>query len=117
MHFLRQLRSAFADHASRPALEHRGDVLSFGALDALATRGGNWLRSLGVDPGERVAICTGEKRAHLIACLAAWYAGGIPLPLNPRCPRPDLRYLLTDSGARVAIAGPEQWGVIDELRQ
>jgi malonyl-CoA/methylmalonyl-CoA synthetase len=116
MHFLQELRTAFADHASQPALEHQSRVFTFGELDALASRCGAWFQESGVGPGERVALCTADKRAFLIGGLGAWYAGGIPLPLNPRYPRAELRHLLADSGARFAVAGAEQWSLIEELR-
>ncbi|HZZ81830.1 MAG TPA: AMP-binding protein, partial [Gemmataceae bacterium] len=59
---------------------------------------------------------TGHKRAFLLAHLAALYAGAVTVPLNPRFTREELRFFLSDSGARVVIAGPEALAIAKELR-
>jgi malonyl-CoA/methylmalonyl-CoA synthetase len=66
-----------------------------------------WLGQQGVEAGDRVALLTGEKLPFLVAHLGTLYAGGISLPLNPRFTRDELRYFLTDSAARVVIAGDD----------
>src|SRR5690242_10000940 len=82
-HFIRELRTTFAYRARNPAITHRGRSYSFGELDAHAQRCAAWLRSLGVSPGDRVALCTHDKLAFLAAHLGALYAGAVSLPLNP----------------------------------
>ena len=69
-----------------------------------------------MEPGDRVALVTGEKLPFLAAHLGAIYAGGVSLPLNPRFTRDELRYFLADSEARVAVVGAEQRPVIESLR-
>src|SRR4051794_13503102 len=72
-HFLNALRGSFgSDHlADRPAMifSEGAARLSFGELDALACRAAAWLQSLGVAPGDRVALLTQEKRSFLVAHL------------------------------------------------
>ncbi|HYV40112.1 MAG TPA: AMP-binding protein [Gemmataceae bacterium] len=115
-HFLRELHTAFADRANHAALTHRGRTYSFGELEALAQRCASWLRTLGVSPGDRVALCTPNKLPFLVAHLGTLYAGAVSLPLNPRFTREELRFFLADSGARVAVAGPDQYALLEGLQ-
>src|SRR5207249_8879718 len=71
---------------------------------------------LGVDPGDRVTLCTADKLALLVAHLGTLYAGAVSLPLNPRFTAEELRYFLADSGTCVVVAGPEQLALVEGLR-
>ncbi len=115
-HFLDELRAVFADRAGQPALVYRDHSYSCGELDERARRAAAWLHGLGVTPGDRVLLCTPEKLPFLVAHLGALYAGAVSLPVNPRFPREELRYVLADSGARVAVVGEEQRALVEGLR-
>ncbi len=98
------------------AIEHRGARYSYGQLDELARGCAARLQQSGLQAGDRVVLLTGEKFSFLIAQLGTLYAGGISLPLNPRFTREELRYFLSDSGARIAVVGEEQRAVVESLR-
>jgi malonyl-CoA/methylmalonyl-CoA synthetase len=114
-HFGQQLRQSFEIHANRPAIHYRGDVLTYAQLSAAIERAAGWLQSCGVQPGDRVALFTASKLPFLLAQLGAMFAGGIPLPLNPRFTREEMRYFLSDSGAKVVVAGNEQRALVEGL--
>lgn len=114
-HFLDELRSTFAERANERALVHRGRSYSYGELDAKVRRCAARLQQLGVEQGDRVALHTGEKLPFLVAQLGALYAGAVAMPLNPRVTREEMRYFLTDSGARVAVVGAAQRSMVEEL--
>jgi malonyl-CoA/methylmalonyl-CoA synthetase len=97
-------------------MDHRGRGCTYSELDTLAQRGAARLQSLGVAAGDRVALCTADKRAFLAAHLATLFAGAVSLPLNPRFTADELRYFLADSGARVAVAGADQRALLEGLR-
>jgi len=63
-----------------------------------------------------VAITTPEKLRFLTAHLGTLYAAAVSLPLNPRLTRTELHYFLEDSGARVVVAGSDQYPVVESLR-
>jgi malonyl-CoA/methylmalonyl-CoA synthetase len=115
-HFLDELRAAFTERANHPALVIRDVVLSHSELDERALRCAAWLRRLGVDQGDRVALITGQKLPFLAAHLGAIYAGAISLPLNPRFTRDEVRYFLADSEASAAVVGQEQKALIESLQ-
>ena len=74
-----------------------------------ATSGGvaRVLSDAGLRPGEVLALYTGNKRALLLADLAAMLMGAIALPLNERFTEPEMRYYLEDSGAALALTDGE----------
>jgi len=115
-HFVDELRTVFADRAAYTALVHRDRSYSFAELDERARRAAAWLQGLGVEPGDRVVLCTAEKLPFLTAYLGAMYAGAVALPVNPRFPRDELRYVLEDCGARVAVVGEQPRPLVEQLR-
>src|ERR1700683_4898152 len=106
-HFLNDLRTVFAARATKPAIAHQGRTIAYAELEERACRFAGWLQSSGVEPGDRVVLFTENKLAFLVAHLGVFFAGGVPLPLNPRFTREEMRYFLSDSEARVVIAGDE----------
>lgn len=114
--FIDQLCAVFARCADRPAIEHRGKVITYGELDALVRRAAGWLVQHGLEPGDRVALVTPDKLPMLIVHLGVQLAGGVSVLLNPRYTPGELRYFLTDSGAALAVAGAEPAAAIAELR-
>jgi len=109
------LRASFETHAARCALLYRDRTWTYAELDRAAQRCAAWLQGLGISAGDRVALLTPSKLPFLIGHLGALFAGAVPLPLNPRFTREELRYFFTDSGARLVIAGAEQQALAEQL--
>ena len=115
-HFLDDMRATIATRANDEAVRFRDGSFTYGDLD-LAARSWAWsLRESGVEPGDRVAIITPEKRSFLTAHLGTLYAAAVSLPLNPRSTREELRFFLADSGARAVVAGEDQYPIVESLR-
>jgi malonyl-CoA/methylmalonyl-CoA synthetase len=114
-HFVDEFRTVFADRARQPAIVHRERTYTYGELDERARHAAVSLQGLGVEPGDRVFLCTAEKLPFLVAYFGALYAGAVALPVNPRFPREELRYVLEDSGTRVAIVGEQPRPHVEEL--
>lgn len=115
-HFLDNLRATFASHAGRPALIHQGRTNSYADLEARVRNTAAWLQHLGMTPGDRVALWTPGRLPFLLAYLGVVSGGGVPLPLNPRFTLEEMRFFLTDSGARLAVAGQEQRPLLERLQ-
>src|SRR6266536_3239169 len=111
--FFHALHESFQKHSGRRAVVHRQRPFTYGDLLARAREGAGWLQSLGVNPGDRIVLCTSNKPAFLFAHLAALFAGAVTVPLNPRFTREELRFFLADSGARVAIVGKEAAPILE----
>jgi amino acid adenylation domain-containing protein len=55
------------------------------------------LKGLGINPDDRVAICTERSLEMIIGILGILKAGGAYVPLDPASPSERLRYMLEDS--------------------
>jgi acyl-CoA synthetase (AMP-forming)/AMP-acid ligase II len=88
------------------ALLSRGKPTTYGDLrrQAEGLRGG--LASLGLEPGDRVAIVAANNWYFVVSYLAVLGAGLVAVPLNPLSPAPEVEAELAAIGARAVIAGP-----------
>jgi long-chain acyl-CoA synthetase len=98
------LREAVAGHADRPAVRMDGAVMTYEELWDAAARAAGLLKSLGVEPGDRVGIMLPNVPAFPIAFFGALGAGGIVVPMNPLLKSREVAYYLGDSGAKVLFA-------------
>ena len=99
----------FADaaHADRVALRGPAGTLTYRDLRALASRAGHALRSLGLGPGERVALLLDDTPVHVAFAMGAIRAGLVPVLLNTLTPPDLLRFYLADSDARAIVIDAE----------
>src|SRR5262245_469590 len=114
-HFVHDLLASFDKHAARPALVYGGRTWTYAELADAARRLAGWLQNAGVVRGDRVVLFTPNKLPFLIGHLGVLFAGAVPLPLNPRFTREELRYFLTDSGARLVIVGNDQQSLANQV--
>ena len=75
------------------------------------------LSALGMSAGDRIAIVS-ESRPEWIMCdLAALAAGAVTVPIYPTLSAPQVRYILQDSRARLAVVSTlEQLDKLQEVR-
>ena len=87
----------------RPAMFYMGKVITFRELDDLSARFAKYLSSMGMGPGDVVAINTPNVPQYLITLAGAHRAGcattGVSILLTPK----ELSYQLNDSGAKVLV--------------
>jgi len=98
------LQRAAADHGERPAVRMDGLVLSYSQLWDTAGRVTSLLSSLGIVPGDRVAVMLPNVPAFPIAFYGALGAGAVVVPVNPLLKSREVAYYLRDSGATVLFA-------------
>jgi len=101
------LARAAADHGDRPALRQDDLVLTYAQLRDSARRAASLLTSLGVTPGDRVALMLPNVAAFPIAFYGALGAGAVVVPMNPLLKRREVAYYLSDSGAKAVFAWHE----------
>jgi long-chain acyl-CoA synthetase len=103
------LASLLLERADRapdaPALVEGSRRISFGELQAMAARGAGALAASGVGPGERVAIVSHNDVGFVTAYLAALWAGGVAVPLNPQAPPSVLAAQADRVQASVVVLG------------
>lgn len=104
-------------HGERIFLVHEDQRVSFEAFARAAIRLSGHLQSLGLKPGERVAIAMRNIPEWPVAFYAAQLAGAIVTPLNAWWTGAELEYGLSDAGASILIADGERWERIEPHRQ
>ncbi len=79
------------------------DRLSYAELNARANQLAHHLRSLGVGPEVRVAICVERSFDTLVGIIGVLKAGGAYIPLDPSYPAERLAFMLEDAQASVLL--------------
>ena len=90
------------------AIEFEAQRLSYRELNGRANRLAYHLRTLGVGPDQRVAICVQRSPELVEGTLAVLEAGGAYVPLGPAYPTERLGYMLRDS-APVVLLTQTEW--------
>ena len=95
-----------------------GKRLTYAQLDEQANRFAAGLQSIGVKPGERVAIILPNCPQFLIALYGVLKAGAVALPTNPLYVQRELKGQFNDAGVETVIAlniiGPRVQEVMPE---
>jgi len=87
----------------RTAVAYREHQLTYRRLDETTDAFAHMLRSLGVGPESRVAICL-ERSIDLVrAVLAVWKAGGAYVPLDPSYPAERIALVLEDAEPSIVL--------------
>jgi fatty-acyl-CoA synthase len=98
--FLRRSATVFPDRTAVVDGEVR---LTYRELWDRAQRQAGLLRSLGVAPGDRVAVLAPNSRMLLEAHYGVSLAGGVLVAMNIRLTAGELSYIVTHSGASVLL--------------
>jgi len=97
------LREAAARWPNRPALLFKGAAISYLKLeqqsDALAAA----LEEMGIQRGDRFALCLPNCPQFLVAELAAWKIGAIACPFNPTYSEREMEDALRATGAETGL--------------
>ncbi len=90
---------------SAVALVVDDEPITFGALRAMVANARGGLVDLGVRPGDRVAVASGNDLVFVVAHLATMGVGAVTVPLNPSAPSAALIHEIRVTGATVLVAG------------
>jgi long-chain acyl-CoA synthetase len=98
---------AFERLGDYESLFFEGRWLTSGEIHDRATRVAAGLRAHGVAPGDRVVVLMMNMPEVFISYRAIWRAGAVATPVIFLQTAPELRHILTDSGATAAIISAE----------
>ncbi|MDH3994527.1 MAG: long-chain fatty acid--CoA ligase, partial [Gammaproteobacteria bacterium] len=82
--------------------------LSFGELDALTNRCANALVRLGVKPGDRVTLYSGNCWEWVVSYYGALKTGAVINPINVMLTPGEVEFVANDCGASIVIASFEK---------
>lgn len=77
--------------------------LTYGELDERATLLGRAMVDGGVSAGDRVILLMTNRLEFVESMFAGWRVGAIVVPVNFRLAAAEIAYILTDTGARMAL--------------
>lgn len=103
-------------HPHKVALICEDRSLTYSELNSRARRVAHVLMSLGVKQGDRVAVMAYNALETLVITSGLSKLNAIPVLLNYRLREDEVAYILNDSQAKVAIAGPQLVQVVDRAR-
>ena len=99
--------------ADKVAIRTIDEDVTYHALAENVNRCGNVLKSLGIEPGERVLMVVKDCPAFLYLFFGAIKAGIIPAPVNTMLRTDDYRFLIEDSDCAALIYSPEFAGLVE----
>jgi len=91
-------------HGDRSAVLFKGASVSYRVLETQSDAFAAAVASLGVRPGDRVALLLPNCPQFMIAQFGVWKAGGVVVALNPIYSERELEAALESTGAVLAIA-------------
>ncbi|MFN3414121.1 MAG: AMP-binding protein, partial [Thermoanaerobaculum sp.] len=96
-------RAAEGEGGQNPYLCTLEGVWSFQQVLEDATRAAAFFLAHGGEVGERVVLAMGDRAEMVVAFWAALWAGMVAVPVAPSFSARELREILVDSGARLAL--------------
>ncbi|GAB3355043.1 AMP-binding protein [Modestobacter lapidis] len=96
---------AAAARGGSPALVEGDRRISWAELDALVDRAAAGYAARGLSAGDRVAVQLRNGIDWVLATVGALRAGLVVVPVNTAYTEDETAHLLTDSGARLLVAG------------
>jgi long-chain acyl-CoA synthetase len=90
----------FPDHT---ALNYMGQKITFKELDGLVNAFARALQEMGIQPGDKVALCLPNIPQAIIANYAVFRIGAVTVQNNPLYTERELQYQLNDSDSRIII--------------
>jgi long-chain acyl-CoA synthetase len=88
----------------RAALLFKGATVTYAKLERLSDNFAVSLKQLGINKGDRVALCLPNSPQFLIAEFGAWKIGAIACPFNPTYSEREMEDALNATGAETVVA-------------
>jgi long-chain acyl-CoA synthetase len=97
-----------ARFGNKPALITDTRTLSYADLDAMSNRVAAALAARAIAPGDRVSLYSQNRWEWVVAYHGILKAGAVVNPINVMLTPSEVRYVLSDCGARAIFCGPDK---------
>ena len=97
-------------------LADTGKTLTYSQLNARSNQAAHLLRSLGIQPGDTLAMCVDNSPEFFPAACAALRSGLRVVPVSTRLTVSEIAFIVRDSGAKVVVASEGIGDAYFELR-
>ena len=94
------------------ALVHQNDTLSYAALLTQARAAAAAMRTMGVTPGDRVAVYADKRFEVAVAMLGTAALGAVFVPINPQLKAHQVLHILRDAGVRLLVTPGARYEIL-----
>ncbi|MEM7118909.1 MAG: benzoate-CoA ligase family protein [Chloroflexota bacterium] len=105
-----------AGRGEKVAIYWQDQQVTYAALAEMASRLGNGLRDLGLEPGARVVLVAMDTPHFSATFFGTMRAGFVPIPTNTVLPADNYEYFINDSEAQVVVVSGPLYGKIAAIR-
>ena len=102
--------------AETPAIYYKDEIISYRELDERASRLAGGLRSLGVEPTDRVLLRFPNRPEFVVAWFALQKLGAVVLATMPLLRARELEYVANDSRVKVALVSSDLYEELEKAR-
>ncbi len=102
--------------AEMPAIYYRDEIISYRELDERASRLAGGLRSIGVEPTDRVLLRFPNRPEFVVAWFALQKLGAVVLATMPLLRARELEYVSNDSRVKVALVSSDLYEEMEKAR-
>lgn len=107
---------SFKNNRNKIALHDENQIMTYQELYENANRTANALNSYGVTKYKRVALLMSNCIEYVVSEMGIYFSGGTVVGLNDMLGKDEIKYILKDSEAKVAIVGEQFLDTINEVR-
>ncbi len=111
------LAASLQAQGSRTVVSSGQQQLSGTQLDAQVARYAATLQSLGLSPGERLAVQVEKSLENIVLYLACLRLGAVYLPLNTAYQASEVDYFVRDATPRILVTAPPRAGELASVAQ
>lgn len=97
---------------NKAAYVYCGQVMTFASLRRQAEQLADWLQSVGVERGDRVALFMQNCPQFVVAFYAVMRANAVVVPVNPMNRAEEFAHYITDPDTRVAICAADLAAIV-----
>ena len=102
--------------AETPAIYYQDEVITYRELDQRASRLAGGLRSVGVEPTDRVLLRFPNRPEFVVAWFALQKLGAVVLATMPLLRARELEYVANDSRVKVALVSSDLYEEMEKAR-
>ncbi|HMZ00906.1 MAG TPA: AMP-binding protein, partial [Burkholderiaceae bacterium] len=99
---------------NRPAYVFFGRELSYRQLFDQAEALAAWLRSAGVERGDRVAVFMQNLPQYVVTFYAAWRADAVVVPVNPMNKADEFGHYITDPDTKIVVTSADLAPIVEQ---
>ncbi|MEX6633172.1 non-ribosomal peptide synthetase [Hyphococcus lacteus] len=99
----------------KTAIQCAGNSISFEALRVRSNKIANYLKEIGIGPGDFVGIFLDRSIDMVAVMLGVWKSGAAYLPLDPSFPETRITYMLSDAGAKAVVTAGDTQAFYSEI--